>query len=104
MSEFVRLTTVAEVPPGEAREFEVDGRVIAVFNLHDRFVAVDGVCPHQGGPLADGEVENGVVTCPWHGWRFHLETGTCPDARRATIEVFPVKVEGDEILVALPQG
>lgn len=49
MSEFVKLTTVAEVPPGEAREFEVEGRVIAVFNLHDRFVAVDGVCPHQGG-------------------------------------------------------
>jgi nitrite reductase/ring-hydroxylating ferredoxin subunit len=101
MAQFVKLATLAELPPGGAKEVEHEGRVYALFNVGGRVLAVDGICPHQGGPLADGQVEGLIVTCPWHGWQFDLENGTMPSGARIKQAVFEVKVEGDDVLVAV---
>jgi nitrite reductase (NADH) small subunit len=74
-----RLGRADDVPLLEGRSVDVGGRRIAVFRMADAFRAIDHACPHAGGPLADGIVAGGCVTCPLHGLRFDLETGECRD-------------------------
>jgi nitrite reductase/ring-hydroxylating ferredoxin subunit len=102
MPRFVKLATLDELPPGSAREVEHDGRIYALFNVGGVISAIDGICPHQGGPLADGEVEGTTVTCPWHGWQFDVRTGKSQLGPRLSQPAFEVKVEGRDVLVAVP--
>lgn len=71
----IAIGRVEDVPLLEARGVSVEGRRVAVFRTADGFRATDAECPHEGGPLADGLVGDGCVTCPLHGWRFDLATG-----------------------------
>lgn len=72
----VALGPVDEIPIGEGRTYAVDGRQIAVFRLRDGSLrALDAVCPHRGGPLADGLIDHRVVICPLHGFTYDLATG-----------------------------
>ena len=72
----VEVGSVDEIPLGEGRTFTVDGDQIAVFRLRDGSLrAVDAVCPHRGGPLADGLADERVVVCPLHGQTFDLCSG-----------------------------
>ena len=70
-----RVASPDQIPNGEGREFVVAGRIVAVFNVDGTFHAMDGICPHAGGPLAKGVLRENVVTCPWHGWQFDVATG-----------------------------
>ncbi len=75
MPQWRRVAAVADCPPGSCQELVVDDRIIALFHVDDRFYALDGVCPHQGGPLGKGKLEGCMVTCPWHGWQFDVRSG-----------------------------
>jgi nitrite reductase (NADH) small subunit len=99
MAGFVKMATLAEIPPGTAREVEHSGRIYALFNVDGVLSALDGICPHQGGPLAAGQVEGTCVTCPWHGWQFDVRTGQTPLNGRLRQPAFAVKVEGNDVLV-----
>lgn len=81
---------------------EVDGRRVALVNVEGMIYALDNNCPHQGGPLAAGQLQGEVITCPWHGWRWSARTGRAVwpevDWRAAS---YPVKVEGQDILVGM---
>jgi NAD(P)H-dependent nitrite reductase small subunit len=102
MADFVRVATTSEIPSGQGRMFEVGGRQVAVFNIGGgKFHAIDNVCEHQGGPLAEGELEDCVVTCPWHGWTYDVKTGVSPDDPDTKVQRFEVRVEAGEVLVAL---
>ncbi len=101
MPEFVRVASKDEIPLGEGRAFDVKGTQVAVFNCDGKFYAIDNVCKHQGGPLAEGELEGTVVTCPWHAWTYDVTTGGSPDDPDCSTARFDVKVEGDDILVAV---
>jgi nitrite reductase/ring-hydroxylating ferredoxin subunit len=101
MPRFVKMATLDDLPPGGAREVEHDGRVYALFNVGGTIYAIDGICPHQGGPLAEGMVEGTTVTCPWHGWPFDLRTGALHNSARIKQSVFEVKLEGRDVLVAV---
>jgi len=72
---WVRVTSVENVPLREGRTVRVGDDEIAIFNLGDRFVACENACPHRGGPLADGLVGGESVICPMHGFAFDLRTG-----------------------------
>jgi nitrite reductase (NADH) small subunit/3-phenylpropionate/trans-cinnamate dioxygenase ferredoxin subunit len=98
---FHTVARVGEIPEGEGRPFEVDGRMIAVFREGDRYYALDDVCPHQGAPLSDGIVEDKCVTCTWHGWRFSLQDGRWMDSPRTRVPCYPVRVVGEEIQVGV---
>lgn len=102
MSRFVKLTSLDQLPPGTAREYECEGRIVALFHRDGQIFAIDGVCPHQGGPLADGEIHESEVTCPWHGWRFDLRTGQCLTGRIPDQKIYEVKIIGSDVLVAVP--
>ncbi len=101
MSEWIRIARVDECPPGSTLERVAADRVIALFNVAGTVYALDGVCPHQGGPLGQGELYGAVVTCPWHGWQFNVETGQNQLNPRIVQPRFEVRVEGEWILVHL---
>lgn len=73
--EWIAVAAVAECPPGRAIERVVDGRMVAIANVGGVYHAIDGLCPHQGGPLGTGALCGAVLTCPWHGWPFDVTTG-----------------------------
>lgn len=95
------VAKVGEIPEGQGRVFEVDGRMIAVFQDEGEYYAMDDACPHQGAPLSDGLVADKTVICTWHGWRFSLETGRHLEGSRCRVTTYPVRVEGDEIQVGI---
>jgi nitrite reductase/ring-hydroxylating ferredoxin subunit len=99
MPRFIRLARVDEVRARGAMELEWDGRIIALIAEGDQIRAIDGICPHQGGPLAEGERRDGVVTCPWHGWRFDLRDGRCLTGRTVRQPVYAVRIEDGDVLV-----
>ncbi len=102
MSRFVKMATLDELPPGASKEAEFEGRVYAIYNVEGVISAIDGICPHQGGPLADGVLQGTSVTCPWHGWQFDVQTGKTPLGSKIKQAVYEVKVEGQDVLVAVP--
>jgi 3-phenylpropionate/trans-cinnamate dioxygenase ferredoxin component len=102
----VRLCAVGDVPEGEIRRFEVDHRPIALANLGgEGFRAVDAICSHAHYFLDEGEVDvdDATIECPKHGSTFDLDTGK-PRSLPATlpVETFPVKTDGDDILIEVP--
>lgn len=101
---WVRVTTRDSVPPREGRSVTLAGREIALFNLGNRFLAVENRCPHQGGPLADGIVTGCAVVCPLHAWKVSLETGAVerPGGTATCVGTFPTRVDDDVVLVGLP--
>lgn len=102
MTRFVKLARLDDLPPGSAREFEVEGRIVALFHADGVISAIDGICAHQGGPLAGGAVQGTVVSCPWHGWPYDVRTGQSRIHAGIRQAVFEVKLEGEDILVGLP--
>lgn len=102
MPDFVRMAGRDELPPGASKEVEHDGRIYALFNVDGTIYAVDGICPHQGGPLAEGHRAGTIVTCPWHGWQFDVRDGQSPTFTRVRLPTFEVRVEGRDVLVAVP--
>jgi nitrite reductase/ring-hydroxylating ferredoxin subunit len=100
MTEFVTIGTTDELKPGaEPIILEVGRRWVAVYNINGEYHAIEDVCPHDGGPLAEGDVEGDVVACPRHGARFKVTTGELLSGPAGTTDVptYEVRVEGDEI-------
>ena len=102
MPRIVTVCREGEIPDGEAKTVGWPGKVVAVFRDGDRYFAIDDQCPHMGASLAGGFVENGIVTCPWHYWRFRLADGAWADNPRIKIGCYPVHVADGEIRVELP--
>jgi nitrite reductase (NADH) small subunit/3-phenylpropionate/trans-cinnamate dioxygenase ferredoxin subunit len=103
MPDFTSVAKVGDIPPGQGRAFPVHDWVVAVFHLDGAYYAINDFCPHMGASLADGYVENGIVTCPWHAWRFKVCDGTWCDNPRIKTEGFEVRVVGDDIQVRVPE-
>ncbi|MGH9371210.1 MAG: nitrite reductase small subunit NirD [Vicinamibacterales bacterium] len=105
-SRWIRVTTRESIPPREGRAIRLADRELAIFNLGDRFLAVENRCPHQGGPLSDGIVTGSAVVCPLHAWKVSLETGEVarPSSGAACVRTFATRVDGDTLLVLLPAG
>jgi nitrite reductase (NADH) small subunit len=102
VAEWVKLCTAAEAPGvGELKEIGTRGDAVCLANLGGRLAAMDNLCPHRGGPLAEGWVEGETVVCPWHCWAFSATTGMAEPPERAHVRVYPVKVEDGEILADL---
>ena len=101
MSGFEVVALAEDVPPGTGRAVEVEGRAVALFNVDGTFYAIDGTCLHRGGPVGEGDLEDEIVTCPWHGWQYDVTTGRNvmdPDIGLAQYEV---EIENGVVKVAL---
>lgn len=91
-----------DVAEGSPEVTEIDGVDVAIFSADGEYFAIENTCPHQGGPLGDGKVEDSCVYCPWHGWQFDLDSGEHVHGKE-TARTYDVRVEGDDICV-LPVG
>lgn len=96
---WVRVLDVEEVSPGSVVEVLVGERPVAVANVDGTFLAVDGTCPHAGGPLGDGVLDGGVLTCPWHGWGWDLRTGVSTVDASQAVQTVAVKVSAGGVWV-----
>ncbi len=99
MPNFQRALALADCPVGSSREVVVGERIVALYNVDGAIFALDGVCPHQGGPLGKGCLKGAIVTCPWHGWQFDVRTGQHQFSASVVQPCFEVRIEGDAILV-----
>ncbi len=100
---FVRLIEFSRCRRDGGTFVECGGRELAVFIPSDdgEVVVTDNACPHASGNLSGGTVEAGVVTCPWHNWRFNLRTGECIDSAKARVTRYPVEVREQFVYVDL---
>ncbi|MBI2468793.1 MAG: non-heme iron oxygenase ferredoxin subunit [Candidatus Rokubacteria bacterium] len=101
MAKLTKVAETSDIPPGEGRVIEAEGKTLAVFNVDGTFYAVDNTCLHRGGPLGEGELDGRIVTCPWHGWQYDVSTGQ--NAMNPAVKVlsYPVKVESGAVFVEL---
>lgn len=102
MTNFVTVAKVGEVKNGKVRTFSVNGRRIALCNVEGTYFATQDLCTHDGGPLGEGELWDYDIECPRHGGRFDVRTGQVTALPPMfPIKTFPVRVQGDDIQVAL---
>ena len=102
MSKFVTVAKTTEIPPGQVKCVEVDDYRLAICNVDGVFYCVEDTCTHDGGPLDQGKLQGEIIECPRHGARFNVTSGKVTRMpASASLETFPVKIEGDEIKVDL---
>ena len=101
MSEFIAVAEVDRVPPDRGLTVRVGDREFALFRTDGQIHALEGVCPHRGGPLGEGVVENGHVYCPLHGWEFDVTTGACVTNPEKQVACFPARVANGKVEICL---
>jgi len=101
MADFVRVSALSDIPPGTGKCVEVNGKPIALFNVAGTVHAVDNECLHRQGPLAEGELEGHIVTCPWHGWQYDVRTGVNTMDENEQLGRYDVRIEGNDVLVSV---
>lgn len=102
MDGFVKVGKVSDVRSGRGRQFEVNGVKVAVFRSAEGFVAVSDTCPHMGASLTNGRLVDGAVECEWHHWRFDPATGVSDQRDWCSVDVYDVRVEGNDLLLRPP--
>ena len=102
MAEFVTVASTDEVKVGERIVVEVDDHYIAIFNVDNRYYAIEDVCTHDDGPLAEGYLEGTTIECPRHGAKFDITSGkvlSMPAVK--SVPRYEVKVSGNEIQILI---
>ena len=97
------LCELHELKPGEGKYVEIDGFQLAVFIEKDQVFVIDNTCPHAGGNLAGGYVDDGCAVCPWHYWAFRLDTGELKETPGVKITTYKVRLhdyEGKKLVQA----
>jgi thiamine pyrophosphate-dependent acetolactate synthase large subunit-like protein/nitrite reductase/ring-hydroxylating ferredoxin subunit len=95
------LGSTSELPEGRVKTVTVNHQSICLTHFQGKFSALDNKCPHQGGPLGEGSIENGMLRCPWHGWDFHPCTGLPPGGYEDGVKTFEVKEKNNSVFVAI---
>lgn len=99
MPQWIRVARKSDIPTDTGYLVESNGKEIALFKIQDKIHAIYAICPHQGGPLAEGGVDGRQVTCPWHGWSFDVTSGVCTFNDSVKQPTFKVKEEGEDVYV-----
>jgi len=105
MLDYIKVAELSDIPEaGDLMFVEVDGEPICLANANGDICAFTDTCTHIGGPLSEGELDDDVITCPWHGAQFNVHTGkVLRGPARQDIQTYEVKIAGEDILVSLPE-
>jgi len=101
------VCTVDGIPEKCAKVVSLEGERVAVFRYDGKISAVSNVCRHQNGPLGEGRIVDGCITCPWHGYQYLPESGASPPPFTEKVPTFRSRVVGEKVLVhphAYPPG
>src|SRR5271156_3262738 len=96
---FVKVGSLSQLPPGAVMEVVLGDNSYAVCNAGGELHALDGICPHAGGPIGQGNLKENLVSCPWHELAYHCRTGENDYVQAVKLDKFAVKTEGDDILL-----
>lgn len=97
---WTKVAERSDIPPGSGKlVIGAADKPMALFNIDGEFFAINHICPHRGGPLADGRLEGSIVTCPWHGWTFDVRTGEPDHPGGHSVAAYAVKIEGSDVYV-----
>ncbi len=103
MGDFRAVARATEIPSGEMKLVDLDGEKVVVANVDGTFLAFGNTCTHVGGPLEEGDLDGGTVTCPWHASVFDITSGEpLGGPAEESIPIYEVQVAGDEIRVRKP--
>jgi nitrite reductase/ring-hydroxylating ferredoxin subunit/DMSO/TMAO reductase YedYZ heme-binding membrane subunit len=97
--DWIEVCRVDEIPHNRARIATVGKERVAVFRYEGKVSAVSNVCQHQNGPLGEGRIVDGCITCPWHGYQYRTETGRAPEPFSEKIPTFQVRIDGEVVFV-----
>ena len=98
--DFVKVGDTNDIQPSQMKEVQVDGESICIVNVEGKYYAIGNICTHEGGPLADGNLEGYEVECPWHSSKFDVRTGEVKEPPASEPEpVYQIKVDGNNILI-----
>jgi len=104
VNKWLTVCPTKDLPDGSCKTVDSGMKVIAVFNSGGELHAIDDFCPHMGAALSGGHVEDGMVTCPWHAWRFRLCDGAWADNPKIRIGSYAVRENHGIIEVNLPDS
>jgi nitrite reductase/ring-hydroxylating ferredoxin subunit len=102
MVKLVKVSERNEFANGSGKVVRAEGTSLAIFKVGEEYFAMNNHCMHRGGPLGEGELDEFTITCPWHGWSYDVRTGAFDLIPTLKLKVYPVKIEGDSVLVELP--
>jgi 3-phenylpropionate/trans-cinnamate dioxygenase ferredoxin subunit len=104
MAEYIKVAELDDLDEGELMAVEADGEPICLAKVDGDVFAFTDNCTHISGPLNEGELDGDVLTCPWHGAQFNVRTGkVLRGPARQDIQTYDVRVEGNSILINLPE-
>jgi DMSO/TMAO reductase YedYZ heme-binding membrane subunit/nitrite reductase/ring-hydroxylating ferredoxin subunit len=96
---FVEACRLGDIREKRARIVTLAGERVAIFRYDGKVSAISNVCQHQNGPLGEGKIVDGCVTCPWHGYQYLPETGASPPPFTEQVPTFRVRLDGDRVLI-----
>ena len=99
---FVKVGSLSTLPPGSVMEAQVGDGTYAICNVGGEIHALDGICPHAGGPLGQGALHGATLVCPWHAWEYDCRSGANDMDDGLLLAKLPVKIHGDDILIEIP--
>ncbi len=103
-AKFVKVAEKNDLEKVSAKIVSVEGRSIALFRVNDEYYATANLCLHRGGPLGEGNLNGSLITCPWHGWKFDVKTGSFTVIPTLKVPTYKVKEENGAVLIEIPQG
>jgi nitrite reductase (NADH) small subunit len=96
---YQRLCLIEDLELNRGKEFLVADKIVAAFRTDEGVFAVDGMCAHQGGPVAQGELQGKCVTCPWHGWQYDISTGVNLLSQKKMLANYPIEIRAGEVWI-----
>src|SRR3989441_5064360 len=99
LTRFVKVAEKSDLREGFSKVVSVEGRSIALFRVKDEYFALANVCLHRGGPLGGGDLSGSVVTCPWHGWKFDVRTGSFTVISTLKVTAYKVREQDGSVMV-----
>jgi len=101
MSNYFPAADAGSISPGHGRTVNVHGREFALWNIGGQFFCIDDECPHRGGPLGAGTMQDGEVFCPLHGWGFDVRTGACSSRPDRPVRTYPTRIVDGQVQICL---
>ncbi|MEK6953981.1 MAG: Rieske (2Fe-2S) protein [Candidatus Micrarchaeota archaeon] len=96
----IRIASAFDIPKGGKKEIELEGKTIALFKYNGSFYAINGICLHRAGSLAEGELDENIISCPNHGWKYDIIDGKCLNTRGFT-ESYKTQAQGGDVFIEI---
>lgn len=101
MAQRILMCSLDEVPPGTILEKRIFARRYAVINDGKKLIGIESECKHMKASLSKGKIEDGVIVCPWHGWRYDLESGACLNVPGSNLKRYDLEIVDNKVYLII---